>query len=391
MMTSLMTQARLLQKYSKCFRDIPQHYVRNVTRTLATHSTTYKALVSKSTNIHKNLAFEQYLYSTIDFHHTNLLFLWRNDPCVVIGRHQNPWVECNIGFLQEHNIALARRHSGGGTVYHDNGNLNCTFFTARNGYNRKRNLNLLVEAITKSWDIDLTVNERDDIILDGLYKISGTAAKLDKTKGYHHCTLLFNVQADTLQEALSATHIGCKSKATASFPARIANLADADNTITYEALIASVAEQFLAQNRENQVYSAEWVDPGSIEGCKDINKIQEDLQKWEWVFGKTPPFHIHRQFRKDFKGYSSHVQIHLDIKAEIVCGLVEKIQINMKGFDSKNIEEFIRVLHQECIGLQFRKHTLEYKLNELLNTSHMYDADMEIGNWIMSCILDNVQ
>ncbi|KAK6056628.1 biotin/lipoate A/B protein ligase family protein [Cooperia oncophora] len=48
-----------------------------------------------------------------------VVLMWSNKPAVVVGRHQNPWMEANIPFLKEYGIVLARRHSGGGTVYHD--------------------------------------------------------------------------------------------------------------------------------------------------------------------------------------------------------------------------------------------------------------------------------
>lgn len=87
--------------------------------------------ISQSTDIFSNLAFEDWLYKNWSFEKRSVLFLWRNSPCVVIGRHQNPLVEANIPYLESAGVPVARRGSGGGAVYHDHGNLNCTFFTAR--------------------------------------------------------------------------------------------------------------------------------------------------------------------------------------------------------------------------------------------------------------------
>ena len=47
-----------------------------------------------------------------------MLLLYRDDPCVVIGRNQNPWKEVNIRAARQAGIPFIRRHSGGGTVYH---------------------------------------------------------------------------------------------------------------------------------------------------------------------------------------------------------------------------------------------------------------------------------
>ena len=87
--------------------------------------------ISQSSDIFSNLALEDWLYKNWSFERRNVLLLWRNSPCVVIGRHQNPQVEANLSYLESAGVPLARRGSGGGAVYHDHGNLNCTFFTSR--------------------------------------------------------------------------------------------------------------------------------------------------------------------------------------------------------------------------------------------------------------------
>ena len=130
-----------------------------------------KVLVSSSTNIFENLALEDWLYENADLEHQNILLLWKNDPAIVIGRHQNPWLECNIQECQKKGVAIVRRKSGGGTVYHDSGNLNCSFLKKRELYNRKQNLEFVISALKARWNIDLSLNKREDIILDGKYKV----------------------------------------------------------------------------------------------------------------------------------------------------------------------------------------------------------------------------
>jgi lipoate-protein ligase A len=74
-----------------------------------------QVLISRSTNVYTNLALERYLAENIKHQSkTRLLLLWRNKPCVVIGRYQNPFIECDIKYLAEKQIDLARRYSGGG-------------------------------------------------------------------------------------------------------------------------------------------------------------------------------------------------------------------------------------------------------------------------------------
>lgn len=123
--------------------------------------------ISQSYDIFTNLALEDWIYRNYDFSNHHVLMLWINNPCIVIGRHQNPFAETNVSQLEELEIALARRNSGGGTVFHDRNNLNCTFFTPRERYDRKYNLNLITRAIYREYGIDTEISDRDDIVLNG--------------------------------------------------------------------------------------------------------------------------------------------------------------------------------------------------------------------------------
>lgn len=159
--------------------------------------------ISQSNDIFTNLALEDWMYKNTNFSDQHILLLWRNDPCVVIGRHQNPWVEANIPYLTEVGIPLARRNSGGGTVYHDRGNLNLSFFSTKENYNRKYNLELIVRALFREFGVNAVVNDRHDIIVKDKYKVSGTAAKLGRPSAYHHCTLLVNSNKISLRKSLA--------------------------------------------------------------------------------------------------------------------------------------------------------------------------------------------
>lgn len=123
--------------------------------------------ISQSYDIFTNLALEDWIYKNYNFKNHHVLMLWQSDPCVVVGRHQNPFVEANVSNLKDAGIELARRNSGGGTVYHDRGNLNCSFFTPRDRYDRKYNLNLITRAIYREYGIDTEISKRDDILLFG--------------------------------------------------------------------------------------------------------------------------------------------------------------------------------------------------------------------------------
>lgn len=73
--------------------------------------------ISTINDAYTNLAIEEWLLRETQ-PDRYILYLWRNKPCVVVGRNQNPFQECNLKFMEEHNIPLVRRRSGGGAVYH---------------------------------------------------------------------------------------------------------------------------------------------------------------------------------------------------------------------------------------------------------------------------------
>jgi len=152
-----LNRAQVIRAYSSC-NDIKQ--------------IDKSVFISQSTDVFTNLALEHWLYRNYNFSKHHVLLLWRNDPCLVFGRHQNPWLECNVPVAKKWDIALARRNSGGGTVYHDNGNLNLTFFTPHERYNRRYNLGIIVNALFRQWGLKTVVNKRDDILVNGESKVS---------------------------------------------------------------------------------------------------------------------------------------------------------------------------------------------------------------------------
>lgn len=134
---------------------------------------------------------------------TPVILTYIDDPAVVIGRNQNPWVECDVAQLIRSDsgvrrLRLARRQSGGGTVYHNSGNVCFSFFTHRTKYSPSRNLQLLKKAmmwapILSCTENTITVTDRHDMLCNGK-KISGSAMRLTGDTSMHHCTMLVDTK-----------------------------------------------------------------------------------------------------------------------------------------------------------------------------------------------------
>ncbi|XP_044741660.1 lipoyltransferase 1, mitochondrial [Chrysoperla carnea] len=254
--------------------------------------------ISQSTDVFTNLALEQWMFKNMDFTHKHILMLWRNDPCVVIGRHQNPWIETNVDELKNQGVKIARRNSGGGTVYHDLGNLNMTFFTPQKFYNRRYNLEIISRALFREWGLDAKVNKREDIVVRDS-KISGTASKLTRTNCYHHCTLLVDVNKSALGNALLKKDLGIESNATKSIPSPVLNLKDENRHVNMNKLMTAVGWEYLrtpatelidnGMKYASQQNGFKYINP--TEGWfPELNNIREEFASWDWTFGKTPKF-----------------------------------------------------------------------------------------------------
>ncbi len=95
-----------------------------------------------------------------------ILYFYVNKNAVIIGRNQNAWKECNIANMDADGVQLVRRHSGGGAVFHDNGNLNFSFITDEKHYDLNRQMRVILNAVSK-LGLKAELSGRNDITVDG--------------------------------------------------------------------------------------------------------------------------------------------------------------------------------------------------------------------------------
>src|SRR5690554_4111075 len=159
-----------------------------------------------------NLALEEYLLKS-DKIPPNLVWLWQNRPAVIVGRNQNTVEEINLKVIKEKKIDVVRRISGGGAVYHDLGNINFTFITSALGNSEDlfRRFTEPVIAALREMGVPAVFSGRNDIVVNGK-KISGNAQAYYQRRMYHHGTLLFDTDLDTVAAVLNVASDKISSK-----------------------------------------------------------------------------------------------------------------------------------------------------------------------------------
>lgn len=210
-----------------------------------------------------------------------VLFFYVNRPCVVLGRFQNPWLETNLPYLVQNDIWFVRRQSGGGCVFHDEGNLNFSFIVPDAFIDRRKHAELLQEAFAKA-DIKLEISPRNDLWLNGK-KISGSAYKQTKDASFHHGTFLVSSNLDRLEESLKHTMIPKNTKSIASVRSKVTTLQEKHPGVEIRDVIELVAHYF---------HTIPFELEGTLLSLPEVQESFERLRSWEWLWGETPSFEM---------------------------------------------------------------------------------------------------
>lgn len=215
-----------------------------------------------------------------------ILFFYVNRPSVVLGRFQNPWIETHLPYLAQNDIWLVRRQSGGGCVFHDEGNLNFSFIVPDSSIDKKKHANLL-QAAFRTAGIELQISPRHDLWLqdgEGIWKkISGSAYKQTKTASFHHGTFLVSSDLKKLQKSLEHTIIPKESLSIPSVRSKVITLQKRHPGVEVKDVIELVAHHLKTIPFEIE---------GTLLSLPSIQESFKNLISWEWMWGETPLFHL---------------------------------------------------------------------------------------------------
>lgn len=250
-----------------------------------------------------NIATEEFLVKTLE---EPCFMLWQNTPSVIMGKHQNPLKEVNLAYLNENQIPVIRRISGGGTVYHDLGNLNYSFIDMGKAdslvnfakYSQPvldllQNLGVNAQLVGKS---DLKIENR---------KFSGNASHVYRNKVLHHGTLLFNTDLEVLNESIKINRTNITDKAVNSNRSVVVNISEhlpsPMTIVDFKIRLYEHIQSVFPDSKRIQL---------SKEQIEEIQKLANEKYKtWEWNFGYGPKYEINTQSIIQEKKIDFHIKI----------------------------------------------------------------------------------
>jgi lipoate-protein ligase A len=313
-------------------------------------------IYSNNTNPKFNLAAEEYLFRN---YNDDVFFLYVNEPSIVIGKHQNALAEVNFKFIEENNISVIRRLSGGGAVYHDLGNLNFSFHQtvpdpAKVSF--KKFNTPIVEALIK-MGVNAEISERNDIFVDG-FKVSGHAEHVFRKRILSHGTLLFSANKKNLSTALKRDYGTFTGKAIQSVRSKVANISDfMQEPISMIDFSGNIISHVLSSGSSNLMYSLTQKDISEIEKL-----ATEKYSTWEWNFAYSPNY--------SFMNTNDTAQIEIWVEK----GIIKKAELESEilNFEQK------KIIKDALIGLEHKPDTIANGLCSPAISSEIAGAIMHL-------------
>ena len=256
------------------------------------------------TNPYYNMAFDEFCLESLPIDEP-VFYLWQNRPAVIVGYNQEVNTEVNLEYLKANDIALVRRVTGGGAVYHDLGNLNYTIVGRSEDLERDypEYASLMMRAL-QALGVPATLSGRNDILVKGK-KISGFAKRVSRNRLMVHGTLMYDVNLDILTQVLNPSSTKLQSKGIASVRSRVANLREyLPETADIQAFSQRL-EEILSCNYKDAEYELSEDDLAHIQKLTD-----EKFATWEWNYGHSPKATLTHSARLA----CGTVEVHLTLK-----------------------------------------------------------------------------
>jgi len=294
-----------------------------------------------------NLALEEYLLRHVALDEP-ILLLYVNEPAVIVGRNQNTAEEIDPDYVQAQGIHVVRRLSGGGTVYHDLGNLNFSFITSNKKHltDFKKFTGPVIRVLGE-LGVAAELRGKSDIFAAGK-KISGNAQYSTAGRMFSHGTLLFDSDLETLLKALNPRQVQIESKAVQSVRSRVTNIRQ---LLAEPLTMAEFKEALLLGLFDNHPPSSYDLSPAEWE---KIHQIAADrYHQWDWNYGRSPKFSVQKSKRLP----AGNLQMRITVKR----GRIETLEVTGDFTGRREVVELTKHLP----GTAYNRQAIATKLTEM--------------------------
>lgn len=324
-----------------------------------------KYIISKSQEAKYNLALEEFLLKNKD---EDFFILYKNTDSIIVGKHQNTLAEINFELLKELKIPVVRRLSGGGTVFHDLGNLNYSIIIEkedRNLVDFKKYSKPIIEVLQK-LNVDAKFEGKSDLTIKGM-KFSGNACHIYRNKVMQHGTLLFNSNLSRLNSLLKTNPLKFKDNGVRSIRSKVTNISDHINSEIDIDLFAKKIMEKIAQ--DNSAYSEFIIS--KEDNIEIENLVKEKYDTWDWNYAYSPKYKLEKILKTKTGKY---IETFVNIKK----GIISEIEIFIQEIPKEKLQEICDSLigtkhKKEITYIILKNHDIEkisdsIKIDDLLNS-----------------------
>lgn len=277
-----------------------------------------RIISSSNTDVYFHLAAEAFL---LEHSNEDVALIWQSHNAVVCGKHQVALKEVNYPYCRSNNIHIARRISGGGTVFHDAGNICFSFIKSytdrQHAVDFRGHTQTLVDFL-QSLGVPATHSGRNDLIANGL-KISGNAEHLNqrRQKVLHHGTLLFSSDLENLGHAIRGHVANYSHHGVESVRSKVANITSfLQQPMPLDAFKSGISAHLnrTVPNSRIDVFSSE--ELAAIHHLRQERFIQEG-----WIFGYGPKY----AFAREVETPAGLLQCALSVEKGLITAAAVKV------------------------------------------------------------------
>jgi lipoate---protein ligase len=308
-----------------------------------------------------NIAAEEYLLKNFK---EDIFTFWVNEPCIVVGKHQNALAEINYQYVKENSIPVIRRITGGGTVYQDAGNLNYSFILSGEKdklVDYKKHTRPVIDFLG-TLGIHAKFEAKSNLMIDGK-KISGNSAHVHRTRVIHHGTLLYASDLAQLRLALSPGKAVFYDKSVKSNRAPVTNISDhlADK-IPIGEFSALFSSYIMNDNPGSCIYQLTEQQKRGIHQLAD-----EKYRIYEWNFGYSPDYQLENEFKDGSDIYKIMIRVN---HGKITDAKIKRISDDNKlklGELMTGLPHREDIICEELDNIKFAGHFTYLTLEEFIN------------------------